>query len=124
VSKSEFAHNIIHSFCGYSIYFSSISRPASIFVAVLGAFNYTFAEATRSQSLPDWLGSHARTFEFFGGTPQLLVLDNLKSGVSKACRYEPELNPAYQLSYIWKFFVSKVAPMRPYTVIVGKRAHG
>jgi transposase len=71
-------------------------RPASIFVAVLGASSYTYAEATWSQSLPDWLGSHVRAFEFFGGCPALLVPDNLRSGVSKACRYEPELNPAYQ----------------------------
>jgi transposase len=87
-------------------------RPASIFVAVLGASNYTFAEATRSQSLPDWLGSHARAFEFFGGTPQLLVPDNLKSGVSKACRYEPELNPAYQ--QLAAHYGVAVMPARPY----------
>src|SRR5690606_2301702 len=71
-------------------------RPAQIFVAVLGASNYTYAEATASQSLPDWLHSHVRAFEFFGGVPELLVPDNLRSGVSRACRYEPDLNPAYQ----------------------------
>ncbi|MDT8952831.1 IS21 family transposase, partial [Aeromonas caviae] len=71
-------------------------RQAQVFVAVLGASNYTFAEATWSQSLPDWLQSHVRAFEFFGGTPALLIPDNLKSGVSKACRYDPELNPSYQ----------------------------
>lgn len=61
---------------------------ASIFVAVLGASNYTYAEATWnwSQHLPGWLGSHVRAFEFFGGTPTLLVPDNLKSGVGKACQ--------------------------------------
>ncbi len=59
-------------------------RTAQIFVAVLGASNYTFAEATWSQSLPDWLGSHVRAFEFFGGTPVMLIPDNLKSGVNKA----------------------------------------
>ena len=56
-------------------------RQAQVFVAVLGASNYTFAEATWSQSLPDWLQSHVRAFEFFGGTPVLLIPDNLKSGV-------------------------------------------
>lgn len=71
-------------------------RTAQIFVAVLGASNYTFAEATWSQNLSDWLGSHRRCFEFFGGIPQIVVPDNLKSGVSKACRYEPDLNPSYQ----------------------------
>lgn len=69
---------------------------AQIFVAVLGASNYTFAEATRSQSLPDWIGSHVRAFRFFGGVPEVVVPDNLASGVSKSCRYEPDINPTYQ----------------------------
>ena len=71
-------------------------RTVQIFVCVLGASNYTFAEATWSQSLPDWLGSHVRALEFFGGVPKACVPDNLKSGVNRAHRYEPELNPAYQ----------------------------
>lgn len=71
-------------------------RFAEVFVAVLGASNYTFAEATWTQQLPDWLGSHVRALEFFGGAPRLLVPDNLKSGVTKACRYDPDLNPSYQ----------------------------
>lgn len=70
-------------------------REAQIFVAVLGASNYTFAEATWTQSLPDWIGSHVRAFAFFGGAPHLLVPDNLRSGVNKACRYEPDINPTY-----------------------------
>jgi transposase len=69
---------------------------AQIFVAVLGASNYTYAEATWTQSLPDWIASHQRAFRFFGGVTELTVPDNLKSGVSKACRYEPDLNPTYQ----------------------------
>lgn len=69
---------------------------AQIFVGVLGASNYTFTEATRSQSLPDWIGSHVRMFTFFGGVPEVLVPDNLKSGVSKAHHYDPEINPTYQ----------------------------
>lgn len=69
---------------------------AQIFVAVLGASSYTFAEATLSQNLSDWLGSHARAFAFFGGVPELVIPDNLKSAVSKPCRYEPDLNPSYQ----------------------------
>lgn len=71
-------------------------REAQIFVAVMGASNYTYAEATWSQKLPDWIGSHIRTFEFLGGMPELVVPDNLKSGVTKAHRYEPDLNPTYQ----------------------------
>ena len=87
-------------------------RTAQIFVAVLGASNYTFAEATWSQSLPDWLGSHVRAFEFFGGTPVMLVPDNLKSGVAKACRYDPELNPSYQ--QLASHNSVAVMPARPY----------
>ena len=70
-------------------------RQAQIFVAVLGASNYTYAEASWKQSLSDWIGSHVRAFEFFGGVPELVVPDNLRSGVSKAHRYEPDLNPTY-----------------------------
>ena len=68
---------------------------AQIFVAVMGASNYTFAEATASQSLPDWIGSHQRAFEFLGGVTEILVPDNLKSGVTRAHRYEPDMNPTY-----------------------------
>jgi transposase len=69
---------------------------AQIFVAALGASNYTFAEATESQSLPNWIGSHQRALAFFGGVPKAIVPDNLKSGVTSACRYEPGLNRSYQ----------------------------
>ncbi|MBE0597141.1 MAG: IS21 family transposase [Desulfuromonadales bacterium] len=70
-------------------------REAQIFVAVLGASNYTFAEATWTQSLPDWTGSHVRALNFFGGAPQIIVPDNLKSGVTRPDRYEPDVNPTY-----------------------------
>jgi transposase len=68
---------------------------AELFVAVLGASNYTYAEATASQQLGDWIGSHVRAFEFFGAVPALLVPDNLRSGVTKSHRYEPLLNRTY-----------------------------
>ena len=68
---------------------------AQIFVAVLGASNYAYAEATRTQTLPDWIGAHVRAFAFIGGVPEIVVPDNLKSGVSKPCRYEPDINPTY-----------------------------
>ena len=70
-------------------------RQAQIFVAVLGASSYTFAEATWTQTLPDWTASHVRAFEFYGGCPEMVVPDNLRSGVSRAHRYEPDLNPTY-----------------------------
>jgi len=72
-----------------------IDFEAQIFIATLGASNYTFAEATASQKLPDWIKSHIRALEFFGGVPQILVPDNLKSGVTHPCLYEPDLNPTY-----------------------------
>jgi len=71
-------------------------REVQIFVAVLGASSYTYAEATWTQGLADWIGSHRRTFAFLGGVPELVVPDNLRAGVSKAHRYEPDLNPTYQ----------------------------
>jgi transposase len=71
-------------------------QTAQIFVATLGASNFTFCEATWSQQLPDWIGSHVRAFEFFGGVPEIVVPDNLKGGVEKSHRYEPDINPTYQ----------------------------
>ena len=71
-------------------------REAQIFIAVLGASNYTYAEATWTQSLPDWIGSHQRTFAFLGGVVEIVVPDNLKAGVHKASLYEPDINPTYQ----------------------------
>ncbi len=71
-------------------------RPAQIFVAVLGHSSYTYAEATWSQAASDWLGAHVRTVEFLGGVPAACVPDNLKSGVTTAHRYDPDLNPGYQ----------------------------
>ena len=87
-------------------------HPAQVFVAVLGASNYTYAEATLSQALPDWLGSHVRSFEYFGGSTAIVVPDNLRSGVSRACRYDPDLNPSYQQ---WaEHYQVAVVPARPY----------
>lgn len=69
---------------------------AQIFVGCLGASNYTFAEATPSQALPHWIGSHQRAFVFFGGVSEAVVPDNLKSGVTEPCYYEPGVNRTYQ----------------------------
>jgi transposase len=71
-------------------------RQAQIFVAVLGASNYTYVEATWTQGLADWTASHARCFEFLGGVPALVVPDNLKSGITRPNFYDPDLNPTYQ----------------------------
>jgi transposase len=70
--------------------------PLELFVAVLGASNYTYAEAIRSQKLGDWVGVHTRMAEYFGGSTRLWVPDQLKSAVTKPCRYEPDLNRTNQ----------------------------
>ena len=71
-------------------------RRAHVFVAVLGASNYTYAEARWSEGLADWIGAHANALAFLGGAPKLLVCDNLRAGVTAACRYEPGINRTYQ----------------------------
>jgi transposase len=71
-------------------------RAAQVFVGALGASNYCYAEATWTQTLPDWIASHVRMFEDFGGTTALTVPDNLRSGVTSASFYEPEINATYQ----------------------------
>ncbi len=70
-------------------------RQAQVFVATMGASSYTYAEATWTQTIPDWIASHVRALEYFGGVPRAIVPDNLKSGVKSANYYEPDLNPTY-----------------------------
>jgi len=72
------------------------SRQAEVFVATLGASNYTFVDVTWSQKSEDFLSSHQRAVEFFGGVPRIFVLDNLRSGVTKSDWYEPLLNRSYE----------------------------
>lgn len=74
---------------------TGVVREAEIFVAVLGASNYTYAEATWTQTLADWIEAHVRMFRFLGGVPRLVVPDNLKSGVQRASFYDPEINRSY-----------------------------
>jgi transposase len=84
---------------------------AELFVAVLGASSYTFAEATWTQSLPDWIGSHIRAFAFLGRVPAMVVGDNLKSGITKACYYEPSINRTY--ADMAKHYGTVIIPARP-----------
>ena len=86
-------------------------REVELFVAVLGASNYTYAEATESQQSADFIASHVRTFEYFGGVAELLVPDQLKSGVTKACRYEPGLQRTYE--EMAEHYGIAVLPARP-----------
>ena len=78
---------------------------------MLGASNFTYAEATWTQALPDWIGAHVRMFRFFGGVPRLVVPDNLKSGVHKASFYDPEINRSYGM--MASHYGVGVLPARP-----------
>lgn len=102
-------------YCGVTI---PVTHPdtgevsaAQIFVACLGASNYTFAEATPSQALPHWIGSHQRALQFLGGVPACIVPDNLKSAITDPCRYEPGVNRSYQ-DFATHYQVA-VIPARP-----------
>jgi transposase len=81
-------------------------------VAVLGASSYTFAEATTGQDLRNWIGSHTRAFEFFGGATEVVVPDNLKSAVTHPSYYEPDLNPTYR--DLGEHYGVAIIPARPY----------
>lgn len=87
-------------------------HPASVFVAVLGASSYTFAEATPGQDLRSWIGSHMRAFEFFGGVTEVVVPDNLKAAVTHPSYYEPDLNPTYR--DLGEHYGVAIIPARPY----------
>jgi len=85
--------------------------PVELFVAALGASSFTYAEATASQKLPCWVEAHARMVEYFGGSTEIWVPDQLKSGVSQSCRYEPGINRTYQ--ELAEHYGAVVIPARP-----------
>lgn len=88
-------------------------REAQLFVAVAGASSYTFAEATWTQGLADWIGSQIRAFGFLGGVTEIVVPDNLKSGVTKTCRYEPGVNVTYEEAHIGEYcMATRLQPLR------------
>jgi transposase len=86
-------------------------REAWIFVAVLGASNFTYAEATWTQGLADWIGAHTRAFEAIGGVPRLIVPDNTKTAVIKSCLYEPSVNRTY--TEMAAHYDTAILPTRP-----------
>ena len=88
------------------------ARWAQLFVAVLGASNYTYAEATWTQGLSDWIGAHTRAFAFVGGVSAMVVSDNLRSGITKACFYEPQVNRTY--AEMAAHYGTAIIPARPY----------
>lgn len=83
-----------------------------LFVAVLGASNYTYAEVTATQQVPDFIAAHMRAYEYFGGVPEMTVPDQLKSGVTKACRYEPGIQRSY--AEMAAHYGTAIVPARPY----------
>ena len=88
------------------------THQVELFIAVLGASNYTYVEACRSQDLPSWIQAHCNAFEFFGGVPKILVPDNLKSGVKDPDYYEPDANPTYL--EMAEHYDTVIIPARPY----------
>jgi transposase len=86
--------------------------PVQIFVAVLGASSFTYAEAVWSQKLPDWIAAHVRAFAYFGGVTRQTVSDNLKAGITKACFHEPMVNRTY--ADMARHYGTAIVPARPY----------
>jgi transposase len=87
-------------------------RTAKLFVAVLGASNLTYVEPVFTEQLATWISCHVHAYEFFGGVSELTVPDNLKSGVTKANKYEPELNRTY--ADLARHYGTAIVPARPY----------
>ena len=88
------------------------SFRAQLFIGALGASGYAYAEATRTQTLPDWLASHVRALEFYGAAPTIIVPDNPKVGVTRADRYEPQLQRSYE--ELATHYGAVIIPARPY----------
>ena len=94
--------------------YSGEVHDSEIFIAVLGASNYTYAEATWTQRLPDWIGSHVRALNAIGGVPEIVVPDNLKAAVGRAHRYEPEINRTYaDLAHHFGFAIIPARAAKP-----------
>ena len=87
-------------------------RRAEIFVAVLGASSFIYAEATWSQGLADWIGAHVNALTAIGGTPRQIVSDNLRAGITRACFYEPTVNRTY--ADLAAHYGTAIIPARPY----------
>jgi transposase len=91
-----------------------VSQRAYLFVATLGASSYTYAFATLNQDLRNWIDCHVRAFDFFGGCPTLVIPDNPRTAVNKACRYEPDLNRTYlEMAQHYGVAVMPARPRKP-----------
>ena len=90
------------------------TRQAQIFVAVLGASSFTYAQATWTQGLVDWLAAHVGALEAIGGSPRLLVPDNAKVAVIRACYFDPSINRTYtEMAAHYDMAVLPTRPRRP-----------
>lgn len=96
---------------------------AQIFIMALGLSQYTFAFASRSQKKADWINAHVRAFQFFGGTPEVVVPDNLKSGVTDSCQFEPEINPSYaDMAEHYELAILPARPRKPQDKSIAENA--
>ena len=98
---------------------TATTREAQIFVAVIGASNFTYAEATWTQSLADWIGAHVRAFEFLSGVPHVVVPDNLKAAIVRACLYEPAA--AQTFADMAAHYDTAILPARPASRVTRRR---
>jgi len=99
------------------------AQEMRVFVGVLGASDYIYCEAHRSQSLPNWIRAHVHMFTFFGGVPRIVRPDNLKAGVTKACFHEPDINPPYhELAQHYNLAVSPARVAKPQDKGLGENA--
>jgi transposase len=112
----EFGEKVFVDFSGMTVEYTSLISgevlQAQVFVGVLGASNYTFVHAAENQKLESWISLHTKMLEYFGGVPKCVVPDNLKAGVSRACKYEPDTNPIY-LQWA-EHYNTSIFPARPY----------
>jgi len=106
----DYAGTTIPVYCRQT---NKVLFKAQIFIMALCFSQYTFAYASRSQQLPDWIDAHVRAFRFFGGVPEILVPDNLKSGITNSCKFEPEANPTY--ADMAEYYNTVIIPARPIT---------
>src|SRR5215831_8277824 len=103
-------------FCGDTLAITDVQTgeiwQAQVFVSALAASGYMYVEATGTQELAAWLSAHVNALEFYGAAPRIIVPDNVKAGVTKACWYDPELNPSYL--DLARHFSLAILPTRPY----------
>jgi transposase len=90
---------------------TGVATDAYLFVAVLGASGYTYAEATLNEQLPAWIDCHVHAFDFFQGVPRIVVPDQTRTAVQKPCRYDPALNVTYREMAV--HFGTCIIPARP-----------